>query len=93
MINGIEVFGASTACTTVPSAPTGLTATATSSSVDRLDLDRGNSTGQLLDQFVQRLRWDDRESDHIDCERCDGYDLLQHRPRGFDNLLLRCKSA
>jgi fibronectin type 3 domain-containing protein len=33
MINGIEVFGASTACTTVPSAPTGLTATASSSSV------------------------------------------------------------
>jgi hypothetical protein len=32
MINGIEVFGASTACTTVPSAPTNLTATATSSS-------------------------------------------------------------
>ncbi|MGA3050207.1 MAG: fibronectin type III domain-containing protein, partial [Terracidiphilus sp.] len=32
MINGIEVFGASTACTTVPSAPTNLTATAISSS-------------------------------------------------------------
>jgi len=33
MINGIEVFGASTACSTVPSAPAGLAATATSSSV------------------------------------------------------------
>ena len=33
MINGIEVFGASTACTTDPSAPTGLTASASSSSV------------------------------------------------------------
>jgi fibronectin type 3 domain-containing protein len=31
MINGIEVFGASTACTTVPSAPTNLTAAAISS--------------------------------------------------------------
>jgi fibronectin type 3 domain-containing protein len=31
MINGIEVFGASTACTTVPSAPTNLSATAISS--------------------------------------------------------------
>jgi len=32
MINGVEVLGSSTSCTTVPSAPTGLTATATSSS-------------------------------------------------------------
>jgi len=32
MFNGIEVLGSSTSCTTVPSAPTGLTATATSSS-------------------------------------------------------------
>jgi hypothetical protein len=32
MINGIEVLGTSTACTAVPSAPTGLTATASSSS-------------------------------------------------------------
>jgi fibronectin type 3 domain-containing protein len=32
MINGIEVFGAANACTTVPSAPTNLTATASSSS-------------------------------------------------------------
>ena len=33
MFNGIEVLGSSTGCTTVPSAPTGLTATASSSSV------------------------------------------------------------
>jgi fibronectin type 3 domain-containing protein len=32
MINGVEVLGSSTSCSTVPSAPTGLTATATSSS-------------------------------------------------------------
>jgi len=32
MFNGIEVLGSSTSCTTVPSAPTGLTATASSSS-------------------------------------------------------------
>ena len=32
MINGVEVLGSSTSCTTVPSAPTGLTATASSSS-------------------------------------------------------------
>jgi len=32
MINGVEVLGASTSCTTVPSAPTGFTATASSSS-------------------------------------------------------------
>jgi hypothetical protein len=33
MINGVEVLGSSTGCTTVPSAPTGLAATASSSSV------------------------------------------------------------
>jgi trimeric autotransporter adhesin len=33
MIEGIEVLGSSTSCSTVPSAPTGLTATASSSSV------------------------------------------------------------
>jgi hypothetical protein len=33
MINGLEVFGSSTSCTSVSSAPTGLTATASSSSV------------------------------------------------------------
>jgi fibronectin type 3 domain-containing protein len=33
MFNGIEVLGSSTGCTTVPSAPTGLAATASSSSV------------------------------------------------------------
>jgi trimeric autotransporter adhesin len=33
MFNGIEVLGSSTSCSTVPSAPTGLTATASSSSV------------------------------------------------------------
>jgi hypothetical protein len=32
MINGVEVLGSSTSCTTVPSAPTGFTATASSSS-------------------------------------------------------------
>ncbi len=32
MINGVEVLGSSTSCTTVPSAPTGFTATAASSS-------------------------------------------------------------
>ncbi len=32
MINGLEVLGSSTSCSTVPSAPTGLTATASSSS-------------------------------------------------------------
>jgi fibronectin type 3 domain-containing protein len=32
MINGLEVLGTSTSCSTVPSAPTGLTATASSSS-------------------------------------------------------------
>ena len=32
MINGVEVLGSSTSCSTVPSAPTGLTATASSSS-------------------------------------------------------------
>jgi hypothetical protein len=32
MINGVEVLGSSVSCTTVPSAPTGLTATASSSS-------------------------------------------------------------
>ncbi len=32
MINGVEVLGSSTGCTSVPSAPTGLTATASSSS-------------------------------------------------------------
>jgi hypothetical protein len=32
MINGVEVIGSSTNCTTIPSAPTGLTATASSSS-------------------------------------------------------------
>ncbi|MGA9671668.1 MAG: fibronectin type III domain-containing protein, partial [Terracidiphilus sp.] len=37
MINGVEMFGAATACTTVSSAPTGLTATATSSSAISLN--------------------------------------------------------
>jgi hypothetical protein len=37
MINGVEVLGSSTSCTTVPSAPTGLTATASSSSAIALN--------------------------------------------------------
>ena len=56
MINGIEVLGDSSVCTTVPSAPTGLTATATSSSIIGLDMERSDPSSQLHHQLLQRLQ-------------------------------------
>jgi hypothetical protein len=57
-----------TACTTVPSAPTGLAATAILLQRDRLDMDGGSPTHQLHHQLLHSLRRS--TTSKFDCRNC-----------------------
>ena len=80
-------------CTTVPSAPTGLTATAASSSVISLTWTAVNPPANCSHQFLQHLPQHDQRVhsvlDQLSCERRYHRQLLRHRPRRFDDLLLQ----
>ena len=61
LVMGIEIRSSSSgSCSAVPSAPTGLTATASSSSAIGLELVGGNSSGELHHQLVYGLRQHDQ---------------------------------
>jgi hypothetical protein len=94
LLMGIEIRGGSSAsCSAVPSAPTGLTATATSSSVIGLswsaDTPPANCTLSGYNVYrstTQRLHCWQWEPDR---QRRDRNDILEHRTRSFDHLLLQ----
>jgi hypothetical protein len=48
------------------------------------------SAGELLDQFVQHLRWNDGKSDYL-ARNHNGHDVREHRSDCLDDVLLHCE--
>jgi hypothetical protein len=86
-----------TACAAVPSAPTGLTATASSSSAIGLSWTAvtppANCTISSYSVYASTTSGFTPGTGNLIASGVDGYDLLQHWPIGFDHLLLRRRSA
>ena len=80
-------------CSTVPSAPTGLTATASSSSAIGLGWTAVTPPANCSISSYTVYGGTTANPTTVIAKRADGHNLLQHRPRSFDDLLLRCQGG
>ena len=97
LVMGIEIRSSSSgSCSAVPSAPGGLTATASSSSAIGLSWSAvtppANCTISSYKVYGSTTSGFTPSSSNL-IASTDRNDLLQHRPRGFDHLLLRRRSG